>query len=61
MVCTRYYNADACNEWWPMHATGGQSPRLSAWAAMIQRNVAATASIWAQDDRIGKQTQSLPH
>ena len=36
---SRYY-AEACEEW------RGPSPRLSAWATQLQRNVAAVASRW---------------
>ena len=36
---SRYY-AEACNEW------REPSPRLSAWAAQLRRNVAAVASRW---------------
>ena len=32
--------AEACNEW------RGPSPRLSAWATQLRRNVAAVASRW---------------
>ena len=34
------YYAEACNE------LRGPSPRLSAWAAQLRRNVAAVASRW---------------
>ena len=34
------YCAEACNEW------RGPSPRLSAWATHLRRNVAAVASRW---------------
>ena len=34
------YYAEACNEW------RGSSPRLSAWAAQLRRNVASVASRW---------------
>ena len=34
------YYAEACNEW------RGPSPRLSAWATQLRRNVAAVASRW---------------
>ena len=36
---SRYY-AEACNEW------RGPSPRLSAWATQLRRNVATVASPW---------------
>ena len=36
---TRYY-VEACNE------LRGPCPRLSAWAAQLQRNVATVASCW---------------
>ena len=34
------YYAEACNEW------RGPSPRLSAWATQLRRNVSAVASRW---------------
>ena len=34
------YYAEACNEW------RGPSPRLSAWATQLRRNVATVASRW---------------
>ena len=36
---SRYY-AEACNEW------RGPSPRLSAWATQLRKNVATVASRW---------------
>ena len=36
---SRYY-AEACNEW------RGPSPRLSAWATQLRKNVVAVASRW---------------
>ena len=35
-----WYYAEAYNEWW------GPSPRFSAWATQLRRNVAAVASRW---------------
>ena len=34
------YYAETCNEWW------GPSPRLSAWATQLRRNIATVASHW---------------
>ena len=54
---SRYY-AEACNEW------QGPSPRLSAWATQLRRNVAAVASRWrhwVRFDWPGIGTPDLPH
>ena len=50
---SRYY-AEACNEW------RGPSPRLSAWATQLRRNVATVATL-CRFDRSGIRTPYLPH